>query len=297
MTNALITLEPKNLTELKGVAEVFATSGMFDDARDMARAFVKIMAGREIGLGAFAAMQSVYIVNGKSTYASNAIARALKRNPRYDYRVAELTAEVCEICFYEDGEQVGIERLTMEDAKNADWNKANGKVKDTWKKFPRNMLFARALTNGARFYCPDAFDIPIYTPDELDAEVGEVDEDVIHGELVEEPAPAPTPPTTTPTQPQRDETPAASENGAGSGDHWWHDNKRRQQFWITNNQAGRTKLDVAMLFGIKPSVADNFEAQEWFDVMQEYSNPGEALAALLVKAKAEQAPAAAGQGG
>jgi hypothetical protein len=37
-----------------------------------------------------------------------------------------------------------------------------------WEKYPRNMLFARALTNGITFYCPDAFDVGrVYTADEL----------------------------------------------------------------------------------------------------------------------------------
>jgi hypothetical protein len=29
------------------------------------------------------------------------------------------------------------------------------------------MLYARALSNGAKWYCPDVFGGPIYTPDEL----------------------------------------------------------------------------------------------------------------------------------
>jgi hypothetical protein len=33
------------------------------------------------------------------------------------------------------------------------------------------MLFSRALTNGARWYTPDVFGGPVYTPDELGAEV------------------------------------------------------------------------------------------------------------------------------
>jgi hypothetical protein len=39
-----------------------------------------------------------------------------------------------------------------------------------YQKFPRNMLFARAMTNGARIHCPDVFVGSVYTPDELGAE-------------------------------------------------------------------------------------------------------------------------------
>ena len=45
-------------------------------------------------------------------------------------------------------------------------------------KWPKNMLFARALSNGAKWYCPDVFTTGIYTPDEfgveIDGETGEV---------------------------------------------------------------------------------------------------------------------------
>ena len=37
-------------------------------------------------------------------------------------------------------------------------------------KFARNMLFARAISNGARWYCPDLFSgNPVYVPEELGA--------------------------------------------------------------------------------------------------------------------------------
>jgi recombinational DNA repair protein RecT len=43
--------------------------------------------------------------------------------------------------------------------------------KDVWKKYPRNMLFGRAMTNGCRWYCPDIFGgKSVYTPEELNAD-------------------------------------------------------------------------------------------------------------------------------
>jgi len=55
----------------------------------------------------------------------------------------------------------------MEDAGNA------GLIaRDNWKKYPRNMLFSRAMSNGAKWHCPDVgAGAPIYTPDELGADV------------------------------------------------------------------------------------------------------------------------------
>jgi hypothetical protein len=42
--------------------------------------------------------------------------------------------------------------------------------KDNWKKYPKNMLFARAISNGQKWFVPDAFNgATVYTPDELGA--------------------------------------------------------------------------------------------------------------------------------
>jgi hypothetical protein len=80
-------------------------------------------------------------------------------------------------------EQVGVSEFTLADAKKAGTQNLE--------KFARNMLFARAMSNGVRWYCPDVFDSPVYTPEELGANVdGEgnyVDVQVL------EPETAPTP--------------------------------------------------------------------------------------------------------
>jgi hypothetical protein len=66
----------------------------------------------------------------------------------------------------------------MEDAK-----RANLTGKDNWTKYPRNMLFARALSNGQKWYAPDVFNgATVYTPDELGA-VTDEDGNVIPGQF------------------------------------------------------------------------------------------------------------------
>lgn len=166
--NALMPLEPRDLTELQNVAQVFAQSGMFPDARQTAQAFVKIMAGREIGLGAFAAMQSIHIIEGKPAFGANAMALAVKRSGKYDYRVEVLSDDECVITFYERGESLGSSSITMHEVEAAGYNRGkDGSVKKNWRQFPRNMLFARAISNGVRWYCPDVFNMAVYTPDEM----------------------------------------------------------------------------------------------------------------------------------
>lgn len=195
-TTALAPLEPINLTELRGVAEVFAASGLFADTRQMAQAFVKIMAGREIGMGAFASMQNIHIIQGRPTISANAMAAAVKRSDRYDYRITELTDKTCCIAFLDDaGALLGESRFDLDDARRAGLLKDGG----NWAKYPRNMLFARAMSNGVRFYCPDVFQTAMYTPDEFD-----MADDTTAPPLVIDRTPEP--PDDTPPAPQADES-------------------------------------------------------------------------------------------
>jgi hypothetical protein len=50
---------------------------------------------------------------------------------------------------------------------------------DNWKRYPRNMLFARCISNAARWFCPSVFGGPVYTPDELGAAVDPEEGNVI----------------------------------------------------------------------------------------------------------------------
>ena len=94
-----------DLAELTGIARLLAASGYFDakGSSEMAIAQVatKIMAGREMGLGPFAAVQGIHVIQGRPALSANLIAAAIKASPKYDYRVVELTAETCEIEIFE----------------------------------------------------------------------------------------------------------------------------------------------------------------------------------------------------
>ena len=146
---------------------LLSKSGYFKDATDAAQAVVKVLAGQELGFGPVASMTGIYIVKGRVTLSANLIGAAVKRSGRYDYTISKLDKSLCVLMFWTrrpDGVmiEVGESAFTIDDAKAA--GLVNG---DNWKKYPRNMLFARALSNGAKWYCPDVFGGPVYTPDEL----------------------------------------------------------------------------------------------------------------------------------
>lgn len=181
------------------LGQLMAASGFFQDTKDAAQAVVKILAGRELGIGPVAAMTGIHIVQGRVTLSANLIAAAIKRSGKYTYRVRELTAEVCRLEFLEGGESIGVTDFTWADAERA---QLAGKA--IWKQYPRNLLFARAMSNGARFYCPDVFDGPVYTPEELGAEVRDADDGAIEVASVPTPAPPVVEEPPTPAAPPKD---------------------------------------------------------------------------------------------
>lgn len=154
------------------LAAVFHKSGLFKDIRDEAQAIVKIVYGAELGLAPMQAMLGVYVVDGKPTLAAATIATLIKRSGRYTFRVTAHDETHCEIAFYERAaggwEQAGVSAFSLADAQAAGLA-----GKGPWKQYPRNMLWARALTNGARWYCADVFGGAVYTPEEFGAAVDE----------------------------------------------------------------------------------------------------------------------------
>ena len=166
-----------SVEDLGQIGQIFVKSGFFADTRDAAQAIVKVMAGQELGFAPIASMTGVYIVKGKVSLSANLMAAAIKRSGRYTFKVLHLDAKECSIEFYEilggKRESIGVSSFTMAEA-----SQAGLAGSATWKNFPRNMLYARAMSNGAKWYCPDVFGGPIYTPDELgaavDGETGEM---------------------------------------------------------------------------------------------------------------------------
>jgi hypothetical protein len=154
--------------EIEKAALAMSKSGYFQDVKDQAQAVVKILAGRELGFGPFASMQNIFIINGRPSVGANLMASAVKGSPKYDYKIRDLTGTACAIEFYQLSggkyESIGVSKFTIEDAKKAQTKNLE--------KYPRNMLFARAMSNGVRWYCPDVFNgNAVYTPEELGADV------------------------------------------------------------------------------------------------------------------------------
>lgn len=171
MSNEIVKHEPTSFQDIMSIGKAFAESGMFPDIKSAAMAVVKIQAGQELGIAPFAAMSGIHIIAGKATVGAGLMAAKVKASNKYDYEVVKMDEKICSLDFYQGKKKLGNSTFTIEDAKKADTKNIG--------KFPRNMLFARAISNGVRWYAPDVFTSPVYTPEEMQG----VTEDVPHEDV------------------------------------------------------------------------------------------------------------------
>jgi hypothetical protein len=174
------------LAEVQTLGALLAKSGYFADAKDVAQACVKVLAGQELGLPPIASMMGISLIKGKVTLSANLMA-ALIRQHGYDFRVIKLDGQGCALEFISKPAQgtvcvLGTSTFTEADARAA------GIKSEMYQKYPRNMYFARAISNGAKWYTPEIFGgVPVYSDGELGGDEGEV----VQPEPAPQPAPVP----------------------------------------------------------------------------------------------------------
>lgn len=194
-------LDKEGHNNIARMANTLGKASVFPDVKGAADAYAKILLGRSIGLGPMQAMTGIHIVEGKPQISATTLAAFVRESPRYDYRVLYHSEERCLIEFGEGQapgrkatadrvtpppveEQVALEQwveerwkrwakslgysfFTITEAQTAGLGKWPEKAKwdkSQWGKWPRNMLFARAMSNGVKWYCPDLFGgVPVYT--------------------------------------------------------------------------------------------------------------------------------------
>lgn len=184
MENEISVSNKLDFDTLQRQAMAIFKSRFFGDVKSEAQAIVKVMAGNELGIPPVASISGIHIVQGKPVLGANIIATLIDRHPDYKYRVRtpkDEDSERCEIEFFKNNESLGSVSFTMDEAKNA-----NLTGKDNWKKYPSDMLFARAISRGARRLTPAVFaGVPVYTPDELIDNNDEVKNEIIDNNNLE----------------------------------------------------------------------------------------------------------------
>jgi hypothetical protein len=120
-----------------------------------------ILFGQEVGLTPMMALRSVHVISGKMVMSAELmLTLALQRGVKAKW--AEATNEAATLVLTRNGEEMLPVRFTLADAKTAELL-----GNPTWKKFPGNMLRARAITNAIRMHCPDVLGPCIYSEEEM----------------------------------------------------------------------------------------------------------------------------------
>ncbi len=253
METQIVRAADVDVDQLQSIAKMLALSGFFEAAREpnqaVAQMAVKVLAGREMGFGPFASVQGIYLIQGKPSVSANLMASSVKNSPRYDYRVRKMEDAECVLEFFERDingklESIGVSSFTAQQARTAGVKNMD--------KFPRNMLFARALSNGVRWYCPNVFNgNAVYIPEELGADTNEEGEVVVQAR-----------------QPAQPVTPATTEPGNGNGNgHGDPLDNARKAFHAAGVEIFGKQWDAA-----RPWLLKRYTAKNTPDLVREHTN-------------------------
>lgn len=134
-----------------------------------------IAMGRDLGFNAALALQNIHIIGGKPALSAGARAMFL-RQAGYKWLPVVHTDKVCTLRFWEQGEMMTDVNgkpldvtVTWEDADKAGWvqnSRGSGKV-GNYDKVPKNMLFARVISNFHRWYAPHVVGAQVYDAGEI----------------------------------------------------------------------------------------------------------------------------------
>lgn len=161
-------IELRTLEDLQRYCMAAVTAGIVQkdegEKQAIAKAMMVIEAGRELGLGPMLALTQLRVVQGKVSMSAGYLATRIKQHSRYDYVIVQLDTKTCIIDCIIDKLVVGRVEFSLADADVAQLPKRN----PTWRTYPKNMLFARAISNAARWHFADVMGPAQMTVEEAD---------------------------------------------------------------------------------------------------------------------------------
>jgi hypothetical protein len=171
---------PSELEALKAYGQLAIASGMAPKHIDKWETAVVIMRyAHQLGVDEFTGLQNMWVIGGKpSMMASLQHALILRDHGDDAIHVRVSNADTCElVCKRRTASQPSLVKYTMAEAVAANLPTTNG----TWKKYPADMLFARAISRAGRQIFRDTT-MGLYVPEEIGGTVIEA-----HGEIIEAP--------------------------------------------------------------------------------------------------------------
>lgn len=173
------TLTPsRNYAQAVVMGRVLAQSGYFTDARDPAKAAVKVMFGMDMGISPTAALSAVHLIESEGRMVpvieGKVLGAILKSRADVDYDVTEYTDEAVTIVFKRKRGK-SWRKLSPEIRwTEADSQRAGLHTKKAHRQYPRTMKMWRALAEGQRLHFPEiTMGSPIYVEEEMGDEATE----------------------------------------------------------------------------------------------------------------------------
>jgi hypothetical protein len=158
------------------VATALYQSGLLPAHIKTAQAAVAItQKGRELGIPPMLALSNINVVNGRPTCNAELMLALVYRDQGDEaIEFMESNADRCEVSYRRRSwTQARTHAFTMDEAKRAGLASSQ-----TWQKYPAAMLRARCISAVARMGFPDSIS-GMYTPEEIGADVGMADGDIV----------------------------------------------------------------------------------------------------------------------
>ena len=185
-TNTAITLIPKSLAEAKELTRELAPAALLPAAlkQKPADLLAILMTGAELGLAPMQSIRGIHIIEGRPSLSADAMAGIVLASTKCaSLRVVESTDERVTVLAQRTGQPEAKFSFSMKDAERAGLS-----GRDNWRKYPRNMMRARATAFACRAVWPDLL-MGIYTDEELE----EVEVNAVPVSVTTAPPPPPRP--------------------------------------------------------------------------------------------------------
>ena len=243
-TNALTIALPteSEFDVMVRTAKSLVQSGFLpSDVNTPQKAVAIMMMSRELGIGAWAGLNGINVIQGKPTISPQLMLALINRSGELEDMTISGDETACTVMMKRRGRSEHVETFTIKDAA------ALGLTdKSNWRKMPATMLKWRAISACARVVFPDVI-IGFYTPEEIDPGVT-VDAET--GEVVDAQPDPPSPSIVTQARPVEGEV--VEEGGPEPKPHWIDIPKARTKFWLyTKNDLKLTEEQVYEALGVK----------------------------------------------
>lgn len=149
-----------NMDTLGRMANALSVAVIGDTPDKVKAATASILRGAELGIPPMSAVSMIHFIKGKPSLSADGMVAACRRaGIEFKVEHSKNPGEWCEVQATRGTETYRF-RWTIEMAKNA------GLGGDNWRKYPWDMLYARAASHVCRKIAPDILG-GTYTPDEI----------------------------------------------------------------------------------------------------------------------------------